>query len=121
MHRRLLIPVTMVWVARNVVHSGLVEKLAERGVEPVLLVPEPPRDELAAYLSGCGATVAALLTPENRSTRFDWFLNAVLSFANVRRIAPSTYSLRRRWYERHVRGKSKARFFVADVLLASHR
>jgi len=115
---RILIPMTMVWVVRNVVHSGLLEKLAAVGVEPVLLVPELPPGGLGEYLSGCGATLAPLLSPESRTTRLDWVLNAVLGFSNVRRNAPKTYRLRRRWYERHLQGKTKARFLVAGFLSA---
>jgi hypothetical protein len=115
---RLLIPITMVWVARNVVHSGLLKQLAAAGVEPVVLVPQDPPEEVAQRLDADGVTTVPLLSAESRATRFDWFINAVLNFANVRRCAPATYRLRRRWYERHYPGKTRLRNQAAAALSA---
>jgi len=111
---RMLIPITMVWVARNVVHSGLLKHLVANGVEPVLLVREPPPDGLV----GPETVVAPLLTPGGRSTRLDWFIDATLSFAVTRKIAPQTYRLRRDWYERQFRGRTKMRYQTAGFFSA---
>jgi len=115
---RLVIPMMMAWVARNVVHSGLVRQLVENGIEPILLVPESPPEELAQQLLSLGVGLEALLEGTYQGGRIDWFVDAILSFAVIRRNAPDTSRLRRRWYERHMVGKPRSRYRTAAVLSA---
>jgi hypothetical protein len=106
----------MVWSARNVVHSGLIGMLKAEGIEPVLLFPEFPSEELVRELRSGGARVEELLDSTYRGGRVDWFVDAVLSFAIIRRNAPETYRVRRGWYERDMAPLARTRHRIAAAV-----
>ena len=94
----------MVWGIRNVVHSGVLERLATTGLQVHLLMRDfdPALLRVPAYadFSLAASCQSLLLPPIKRRIKGRSFLRDVVHSAFSRRNKIGSYALYRRWFER---------------------
>ena len=95
----------MVWGIRNVVHSGVLERLATTGVQVHLLMRDfdPALLRVPAYadFSLASSCQSLLHPPVKHNIKGRSFLRDVVQSAFNRRNKIGSYALYRRWFERH--------------------
>lgn len=110
----------MVWGARNVVHSGVLRRLAEAGVDVYLLMRDvdPTLLDDPQYDGFTLATsVQALVRPPTRRRiKGRSFLRRVIQSAFSRRHQIGSYPIYRRWFERHYTTGQRLRTGVIELL-----
>lgn len=108
----------MVWSVRNVVHAGVLARLADAGVSVHLLFHRPPVDaggELAGELARA-AGIHGLLRAEGVSSRGKALADGVIRSAFSRRNRIASYALYQRWFSRGSRVGERLRAGAMDAL-----
>ncbi|MEM7344833.1 MAG: hypothetical protein AAF485_11370 [Chloroflexota bacterium] len=109
----------MVWSVRNVVYSGVLERLAKRGIDVHLLMPhDPPPIDQSDYSDFSWASAYhPIFTPEiTQAVRGKSFLDAVIYSAYNRRNNIISYPLYRQWEERNFTPMEQLRSQITEIL-----
>lgn len=110
----------MVWGLRNVVHSGVLERLTKAGVDVHLLMRDydPALLQEPAYADfGLAASCQSLLLPPvKRRIKGRSFFRDVIHSAFSRRNKIGSYALYRRWFERDYTPAQRCRAWVIECL-----
>lgn len=113
--------VPMVWSVRNVVYSGLLDRLRDGGADVHLILrhgePAPSEPGYPAFAAAAG--IHPLLIPAERRVRGKAFIDGVVRSAFNRRHAIASYPLYRRWYQRNWSLRERARAGVIEALGAA--
>ena len=99
---RLVILMPMMWSIRNVVHSGLLDLLAEVDVYLLLHKYEPSmlQSKIGPELASISGCEALCIPPVRRHIKGLALLREVIGYAFNRRNAIGSYAIYQRWYNR---------------------
>jgi hypothetical protein len=100
---RLAVLMPMAWSIRNVIYSGILQRLSEAGTEVHLLLYRFPEesDTAASRWLAPAASCKSLLVPCGHSPRGKAFLDGIIRSAFNKRNRIRSYRIYQRWLRRH--------------------
>lgn len=117
--QRLAILIPSVWSIRNVVYSGILELLRDRGLEAHLIMrnctADSPYLKLDELKCACSTSCFAEVQPTGKG-RGRPFLQSVLFAASSARYRSRSYPIYRRWLSRHASWRERVRTNFINLL-----